>query len=377
MRGLSLFICPKFRVNDDGSLGARNDVTLAGLIHKMGWRGTTSTVLSFGDRDDCEAELIGELHQGLACMFQMMNEARVGVGLGAVMLGWRGYRASLAYARARLQGRSPQSKNPAGPQVPLVAHADIRRMLLAQKAYVEGAYSLCLYAARLVDDHKTGETEDERRTAALLLDLLTPVVKSWPSEWCLVANHHAIQIHGGYGYTRDYPVEQFYRDNRLNPIHEGTTGIQAMDLLGRKVGLHQGAALAAFSRVVAQTVSDAQGSSALRAQADALQGAMGDIHTTLLVLAPVLREDSERALANATEFLEAFGHTVIAWRWLVQAVVAARALPAAQGDDADFYLGKLQACAWFFRWELPRAAPRLALLRQLDDTTLDMQDDWF
>ncbi|WP_119157155.1 acyl-CoA dehydrogenase [Caldimonas tepidiphila] len=377
VKGISLFIVPKHRVDDAGRVGERNDVTLAGLIHKMGWRGTTSTVLSFGDRGDCVGELVGEPHQGLACMFHMMNEARIGVGLGAVMLGWRGYLASLDYARNRPQGRLPGSKDPTEPQLPLIRHADIRRMLLAQKAYVEGGYGLCLYAARLVDEQKTAEDEAARREAGLLLDLLTPVVKSWPSQWCLEANSLAIQIHGGYGYTRDYPVEQFYRDNRLNPIHEGTHGIQALDLLGRKVVMQQGAALAALAQRVQQTVAQALGVPELRAEAQALEAALGEVRQTLAVIGPLLREDGERALANASVFLEAFGHTVIAWNWLQQALAAQAALPRASGEDEAFYRGKLHACRWFYRWELPRTRAQHELLRSLDDLTLTMAPDWF
>ncbi len=369
---------PKFRVNADGSLGPRNDVKLSGLIHKAGWRGTTSTMLSFGDEDACEGELVGQPHQGLACMFHMMNEARIGVGMGAVMYGYRGYLASLQYARERLQGRPPAAKDPLQPQVPLVAHADVRRMLLAQKAYVEGAFALGLYAARLVDEQRTGTSEAARAEAGLLLDLLTPIVKSWPAQWCLEANSLAIQIHGGYGYTREYPVEQFWRDNRLNMIHEGTHGIQALDLLGRKAVMQQGAAIALFGRTLQATVEQARARPALAPHAEALQAAWGEVLATLAVLTPLLRSDGDRALANASVFLEAFGHTVLAWTWLRQAVVADGALAqAATPQDADFYRGKLQACRWFFHWELPRTAPQHALLRSLDDSTLAMQDAWF
>jgi alkylation response protein AidB-like acyl-CoA dehydrogenase len=252
VKGISLFIVPKFRVNSDGSLGERNDVALAGLIHKMGYRGTTSTMLSFGEQGRCIGELVGKPHQGLAYMFHMMNEARIGVGMGAVMLGYRGYLASLDYAKERPQGRAPTNKNPNDPQLKLIEHADIRRMLLAQKAYVEAGYALCLYCARLVDEQRVGQSEQAIQEAGLLLDLLTPIAKSWPSQWCLEANSLAIQIHGGYGYTREYPVEQFYRDNRLNPIHEGTHGIQAIDLLGRKAVMQGGAALKLFGREVQQ-----------------------------------------------------------------------------------------------------------------------------
>jgi alkylation response protein AidB-like acyl-CoA dehydrogenase len=378
VKGISLFTVPKYHVNDDGSRGARNDVALAGLIHKMGWRGTTSTMLSFGEHGECIGELIGEPHQGLAYMFHMMNEARIGVGLGAVMLGYRGYLASLDYARERPQGRHPTNKNPLDPQLPLIEHADVRRMLLAQKAYVEGAYALCLYAARLVDEQKTAENDTARAEAGLLLDLLTPVVKSWPSQWCLEANSLAIQIHGGYGYTREYPVEQFYRDNRLNMIHEGTHGIQAIDLLGRKVVMKQGAALELLGREVRNTIEAARPHPALQAYADALGAAWRDVTTTVEALLPTIGGDTERALANANAFLEAFGHVVLAWTWLKQAVVASAALPGATSDaDRDFYHGKLHACQWFFRWELPRVALMLATLRSLDDTTLTMAPQWF
>ena len=378
VKGISLFTVPKFRVNADASLGARNDVKLTGLIHKTGWRGTTSTMLSFGDDGDCEGELVGEPHQGLACMFHMMNEARIGVGMGAVMYGYRGYLASLQYARERLQGRAPGNKDPLQPQLPLVAHADVRRMLLAQKAYVEGGLALGLYAARLVDEQKTSTDGQARTEAGLLLDLLTPIVKSWSSQWCLEANSLAIQIHGGYGYTREYPVEQYWRDNRLNMIHEGTHGIQALDLLGRKAVMQQGAAVALLGRTVQATATEALAWPALAPHAQALQSAWGEVLATLAVLGPRLASDSTLALANANVFLEAFGHTVLAWIWLRQAVVAARALPAATApDEVDFYRGKLQACRWFFHCELPRTGPQHVLLRSLDDSALAMQEGWF
>ena len=379
VKGISLFTVPKFHTDEQGRVGARNDVALAGLIHKCGWRGTTSTVLSFGEHDACVGELVGRPHEGLACMFHMMNEARIGVGMGAVMLGYRGYLASLRYARERLQGRAPGNKDPLSPPLPLIDHADVRRMLLAQKAYVEGAYGLALYAARLVDEQRT-ETDAQRlRDVGLLLELLTPVVKSWPAQWCLEANSLAIQVLGGYGYTREFPVEQYWRDNRLNMIHEGTHGIQALDLLGRKVVMQDGAALAAMDRVVRESLGQAQGLSNLSPQVQALQTAWQDVLETVATLRPVLREDTDRVLANANLFLEAFGHVVLAWAWLRQTTVAQRALEAGAATPADeaFYRGKLQAGQWFFRWELPKVAQQLALLRSLDDSTLTMQDGWF
>jgi len=395
VKGISLFIVPKFRVNDDGTLGARNDVTLTGLIHKMGYRGTTSTMLAFGEQGRCIGELVGEPHKGLSYMFHMMNEARIGVGMGAVMLGLRGYLASLDYAKERPQGRAPTNKNPVDPQVPIIQHADVRRMLLAQKAYVEGGYALCLYCARLVDEQRVPEGTQSAgadapcvpgtplrgqataQEAGLLLDLLTPIAKSWPSQWCLEANSLAIQIHGGYGYTREYPVEQFYRDNRLNPIHEGTHGVQALDLLGRKAVMNGGAAIKLFVREAQQTIAAAKADEALAGYAVELDAALGEIATTLQALGPVLASNPTLALANAVLFLEAFGHTVIAWIWMRQALAAQRGLQTGAVADAAFYRGKLAACRWFYRWELPKVRQWHELLRSLDDTTLTMPPESF
>jgi alkylation response protein AidB-like acyl-CoA dehydrogenase len=377
VKGISLFIVPKFRVNADGSVGARNDVALAGLIHKMGYRGTTSTLLSFGEKGNCIGELVGEPHKGLTYMFHMMNEARIGVGMGAVMLGYRGYLASLDYARERPQGRHPASKNPQAPQIPIIAHTDVRRMLLAQKAYVEGGYALCLYCARLVDEHNSGESDEARRDAGLLLDLLTPIAKSWPSQWCLEANSLAIQVHGGYGYTREYPVEQFYRDNRLNPIHEGTHGIQGLDLLGRKVMMHHGAGLKLLAGEIQKSINEAGAQPELQAHARALGAALADAGETTRILGVALGTDANAALANSSVYLEMFGHTVLAWIWLRQALAAVRGLAAGNAGDADFYHGKLAACRYFFNWELPKTQPQHTLLRALDPTCLQMKDEWF
>ncbi len=377
VKGISLFIVPKFLVNDDGSLGERNDVVLAGLNHKMGYRGTTNCLLNFGEgkyqpqgKPGAVAYLVGKLHHGLAAMFHMMNEARIGVGLGAVMLGYTGYLQSLDYARNRPQGRPPANKDPSQPQVPLIEHTDVRRMLLAQKSYVEGGLALILYCARLVDEEKTADSTEARTSATLLLDILTPIAKSWPSQWCLEANNLAIQIHGGYGYTREYNVEQLYRDNRLNPIHEGTHGIQAIDLLGRKVVMNSGAAMKLLSEKILQTLVRAES-----CQLTEHSGALGKRWKRLLNTTEILHDTNDLTvtLANAVVYLEAFGHLVMSWIWLEQAIAA----HATQRGDQAFYAGKRQACDWFFRWELPRVDAQLDLLDSLDKTTLAMQDDWF
>src|SRR5690606_12112303 len=246
-KGISLFLVPKRVVGEDGSAGQLNNIALAGLNHKMGQRATTNCLLNFGEAGDCHGYLIGEPHRGIAYMFHMMNEARIGVGHASVMAGLGGYLYSAGYARTRMQGRPAGRKDPGGPQVPIIKHADIRRMLMAQKAAVEGAQALCLYCATLVDELATTEDGEHGTWLSALLELLTQVVKSWPSEHCLEANKWAIQILGGYGYTRDYPVERYYRDNRLNHIHEGTFGIQGMDLLGRKVAGDSAKALTRFA----------------------------------------------------------------------------------------------------------------------------------
>ncbi|MBN8867202.1 MAG: acyl-CoA dehydrogenase [Solirubrobacterales bacterium] len=376
VKGISLFIVPRFLLDEDGGPGERNDVVLAGINHKMGFRGTVNTVLGFGEgehRPGGEAGavgyLIGEPHRGLAYMFHMMNEARIGVGLGATALGYTGYLKSLRYARERPQGRPLASKDPADPQIPISEHSDVKRMLLAQKSYVEGALGLDLYCSTLVDDEATAPTEEERNRAALLLEILTPIAKSWPSQWCLEANSLAIQVHGGYGYAREYDVEQHYRDNRLNPIHEGTHGIQALDLLGRKVTMHGGAAFGALYETIGETIAEAR---AAGGEAAELAGSLEAALARLAEVTGILWADRnpELALANATVYLEAAGHVVIAWIWLEQFLAAA-------GKDGDFYDGKRQAARFFYRFELPKTAPQLDLLAGLDRTTLEMEDDWF
>jgi butyryl-CoA dehydrogenase len=378
VKGLSLFIVPKRLVNDDGTMGERNDVCLAGLNHKMGYRGTTNTLLNFGEgkfkpngMEGAVGFLVGERHRGLSYMFHMMDEARIGVGLGACAIGYTGYLKSLAYARNRRQGRSPSSSNDSPDSVEIIEHADVKRMLLAQKSYVEGALALCLYCASLVDESQTHERPEVRNDAGLLVSVLTPIAKSWPSQWCLEANSLAIQVHGGYGYTRDYDVEQHYRDNRLNPIHEGTHGIQALDLLGRKVVVEDGRGLRLLCDAMKLTclkAADLSRSDEAKSLGASLESAIRSVEVTTECLLSV--ETEEIRLANASLYLEAVGHVVIAWIWLEQFL-------ASEGKSDDFYEGKRQACRYFFRYELPKTAPQFLLLQSLDETTIKMRSSWF
>jgi hypothetical protein len=298
-----------------------------------------------------------------------MNEARLGVGMGAVALGYTGYLKSLEYARQRPQGRPATSKDPNAPQISIIEHADVARMLLAQKAYVEGGLALLLYCAKLVDEQHSAESDEERDRATMLLDILTPIAKSWPSQWCLEANSLAIQVHGGYGYSREYDVEQHYRDNRLNPIHEGTHGIQSLDLLGRKVVMRGGANLLALGQALSQTSAAARGRGGDIVEfADRLDTSWQRL--TGVTASMFAAGDIDAALANSVVYLEAFGHIVVAWMWLEQML-------AADGHVGDFFDGKRQAGRYFFRYELPKTVPQLDLLESLDRTTLEMRDSWF
>ena len=380
-RGISLFIVPKKLVDTEGNLtGVRNDVALAGLNHKLGWRGTTNTLLNFGEgkypvqgRAGAVGYLVGQPGKGLACMFHMMNEARIGIGMAATMLGLAGYYASLDYAKNRPQGRKlgPAGKDAAQPQVRIIEHADVRRMLLAQKSYCEGALALNLYCARLVDEQHTGvpEAADEAR---LLLEVLTPIAKSWPSEFCLEANSLAIQIHGGYGYTRDFPVEQYWRDNRLNMIHEGTHGIQAADLLGRKVLMENGKGLQLLAARMAATAKKASGVPELAAFAQQLTGALQQVGEA--TQAAWAGGEPTQALANAVPYMQAFGHTVLAWIWLDVALTALN-------NDATLSIaanaGRLGAIRYFYHYELPKMGAWLNVVNARDMTCAALAEEAF
>ncbi len=376
VKGLSLFIVPKFLVDPDGVIGERNDVALAGLNHKMGFRGAVNTVLSFGDgvhrplgEPGAVGYLVGVPHRGLEYMFHMMNEARIGVGMMAASIGYTGYLKALDYAQARTQGRALAVKDPASPPVPIIEHVDVRRMLLAQKCYAEGGLALNLYAARLLDEKTTAPDDAARHRAGVLLEILTPIAKSWPSQFCLEANSLAIQVLGGAGYTRDFDVEQHYRDNRLNMIHEGTHGLQALDLLARKVRMNDGEGLHALESTIRDCVTRAGDVGGLAA---ALAARLRESLDLLLsaTAAAWTEDDPDTALANASLYLEGVGSVVVAWIWLEQVIACGEA-------GAAFHAGKRQAARYFFAYELPAADTKLALVRSRERAALDMRADWF
>ena len=379
-RGISLFVVPKHMVDSHGELtGVRNDVALAGLNHKCGWRGTTNTLLNFGEgkypvngQAGAVGYLVGQPGEGLKCMMHMMNEARIGVGMAATMLGYAGFEASLAYAKNRPQGRhiDGATKDPSAPPVAIIEHADIKRMLLAQKSYSEGALALALYCARLVDTLKNNEG-NQAEQAHDLLEVLTPIVKSWPSEWCLEANSLAIQIHGGYGYTRDFPVEQYWRDNRLNMIHEGTHGVQAMDLLGRKVIMNKGQAFGLLMQRMQDTAHRGAAHDTLAHFATQLQEQM---HALTVATQTIWTfngpPDARQALANAVPYMQAFGHVVLAWIWLDVAITAT-------GQATTANAGRLACCTYFFNYELPKVGAWLGVARSRDQTCANVAVEAF
>ena len=391
-RGISLFVVPKKLVNSKGELtGVRNDVALAGLNHKLGWRGTTNTLLNFGEgKYPVEGEaggpfgngagaigyLVGRPHEGLRCMFHMMNEARIGVGMAATMLGMAGYHASLDYAKNRPQGRpiGVAGKDVSQPQIRIIEHADVKRMLLAQKSYCEGALALELYCARLVDEHHTGDTQ-AADDARLLLEVLTPIAKSWPSEWCLEANSLAIQVHGGYGYTRDFPVEQYWRDNRLNMIHEGTHGIQGMDLLGRKVLMEGGRGLSLLAARINGTAEQALQIPELASYANALGEALQRVcNATKAAWATGNPGD---ALANAVPYLQGFGHTVLAWIWLDVAIASRAANNDNAPESTAAVAGRMGAMAYFYHYELPKIDAWLHVVETRDQLCAHLPEEAF
>ncbi len=373
IRGVSLFAVPSRRP-EAGSL-VDNDVTVTQAIEKIGWRGLPSLALSYGDRGDCHGYLVGEPHRGVSCMFQMMNEARLNVGGGATASAAVAYQESLAYALERTQGRPSTARDPSSPQQPIVGHADVRRMLLRQKAIVEGSSSLLMFAARCMDLMEHAQDEGERRKAGLLLDVLTPIAKSFPSEFGFESNVLAIQIHGGYGYSSEYLPEAWMRDQKLNSIHEGTTGIQGIDLLGRKVRAADGAGLAALVDEIRAGIEKARAAEVASDLCDRLSDAVECVEVVTGKLVALGRDDADRMLWHSHDYLTLMSILVVAWRWIEMAALAERGL--AKGRDVDFYQGKLRAAQYWIMTELPRVASLCELCTEAEDSYAAMEPGWF
>lgn len=377
VKGISLFLVPKYRPDDTGGL-VPNDVITSGMYHKLGYRGCPIVQLNFGDQDDCRGWLVGEPNMGLKYMFQMMNESRITVGMGATAMATAAYYAALDYTKTRCQGRCVTEKDPLKPQIPIIEHADVKRMLLFQRSVIEGSLSLILQSSLYVDRQKvtTGEKKDEYR---LLLEILTPVIKSYPSEMGILAISQGLQCFGGSGYCDDYPLEQYYRDARIHPIHEGTTGIQGMDLLGRKILMQNGRAYELFLTEVKKAITDAGEFPALTAYAGMLEASIEKLISVTSYLRDHVRDQgADHYLADATLYLEFFGIITIAWQWLKQGVAVQKGLNnMCKPADKNFFMGKMYALQYFFGYELPKINGLIVQLMAEKRLTCEMTTEHF
>ncbi len=377
IKGISLFIIPKKRIKEDGSLEF-NDVNCAGIYHKLGYKGSPITQLAFGENDDCRGWLVGEPNKGLGYMFQMMNGARIDVGLAATVISSAAYYASLEYARERPQGRKLSSKDPLSPQVPIIEHPDVKRMLLFQKAIVEGSLGL-LFQCGIYEDLDHVAEGEEKENNNLLLELLTPVAKTYGAEMGILSCSTGLQILGGYGFCEEFPLEQLYRDVRIHPIHEGTTGIQGQDLLGRKMSMKKGKAAQLYLAEVRKAIAEAEGIAELKPFAGKLTEALALLEkVTAKQFEVAAAKGPEMFLSDATVYLEFFGIIAIAWQWLRQATAATKALAKNPGEnDTNFYSGKLAANRFFFGYELPKIMGLSERLLNNDGVTVTMKNEYF
>ncbi len=376
-KGISLFVVPKDRITAEGS--EANDVITAGDFQKMGQRGYTTVHLAFGENDDCFGHLVGTENAGLKQMFQMMNGARIDVGMTAASTATAAYYASLQYAQERPQGRRIESngrKNPNQNQSLIIEHADVRRMLMKQKAICEGALSLLIETAKNAD-LALYASGDEKTNNHLLLELLTPMAKTYPAEKGKEAIDNGLQILGGYGFCTDFILQQYYRDVRIMSLYEGTTGIQSLDLLGRKVTMDNGAALQLLMAKIMEVCTEASTYDELKPYVSQLQNKLGDVQKVLAKLIPLaMSGDHELFLADATIFMEMTSTVVIAYQWLKMATVAKKALVTGNMKfTADFYETKIHTMKFFFKYELPEVNACLETLMNSDELTIMKEDE--
>lgn len=378
IKGISLFVVPKNRFDERGNLVA-NDVKTTQVFHKLGYKGTPLTELAIGENENCHGYLVGEPHKGLKYMFQMMNEARLEVGLGAAGIATAAYYAALEYSRERPQGRRITEKDPAIPQIPIIEHADVKRMLLFQRAVVDGSLSVLLQCCLYYDLKLISESEEDREKFHLLLEILTPIAKSYPSEMGVLSVSAGMQCFGGYGYCDDFPLEQYYRDIRIHPIHEGTTGIQAMDLLGRKVVMREGKASMLLFSEIQKAVDTAKELESLQSYAEKMEEALNQLKDVTMSLIGIAQEEGpEVFLADATLYLQFFSIIIIAWQWLVQAVAAQNGIKSkASKKESEFYQGKLFTFKYYFHYELPKIKGLAERLKEKALLSVEMKPEFF
>jgi alkylation response protein AidB-like acyl-CoA dehydrogenase len=375
VKGISLFLVPKYRVNADGSVGAFNDVVTGGIEHKLGLRGQATATLNFGESGDCHGWLMGEPNKGLAYMFLLMNHARITTGMQAIAVATNAYQHALAYAKERLQGRDLTEKDPTKPQIPIIKHPDVRRMLLAQKAYTEGLFALLTYTASLVDAARIARTPEERERAVDLLEILTPVCKAYGSDIGFVSTTLAIQVYGGYGFSEEFPLAQMLRDQKVFSIYEGTNNIQAQDLLGRKVVIKKGASFKALVGEISKTLEEAGSLAPLKDMAAKVDAALKSVIETTMHLAPLGAQNVNLYMSYATPYLRMFSQLVVAWQLLWEAVVAQKALDAGRPGE-EFYQGKLAAAQFYLDNELPHTGTLGAIIKSGERSALDCDESW-
>ncbi len=378
-KGISLFVVPKNRPDAHGTL-TPNDVTTVADFQKMGQKGYCTTHLGFGDAGDCRGFLVGEPNKGLHYMFMMMNGARIAVGRGASAIASAAYHASLQYANERPQGRKltkDGTKNVDQKQNLIIEHPDVRRMLMMQKAVVEGSMSLCLLAAKYYDLEYTATSPEEKRKYNTLLEMIIPVVKTYPAEAGIDAVNNGLQILGGYGFCTDFVLQQYSRDIRISAIYEGTTGIQSQDLLGRKMTMGNGEGAKMLMDEMMQTIQAASQIDALRPYADILSQKMQKTVAIFEHLMPfAMKGDYERFLADASIFMEFFSLVVIGWSWLEIGVNAKQALLTGNGNySEDFYESKLTTLEYFFAYELPKTSGLAEILMHPTTVTIKKEKE--
>ena len=378
-RGISLFIVPKNRKLDDGTLEP-NDVTSVADFQKMGQKGYCTTHLGFGDKDDCRGWLVGEENKGLSCMFVMMNAARIGVGRAASAIASAAYYASLQYANERPQGRKLSSdgkKNVEESQSLIIEHPDVRRMLLLQKAVVEGSMSLVLLAAKYYDLENTAQSKEEKIKYNTLLEMIIPVVKTYPSDAGAYSVNNGLQVLGGYGFCSDFILQQYYRDIRISAIYEGTTGIQSQDLLGRKITMNNGEGLKLLLAEIIETITKASNYPELKEYCDSLSEKIKLSEKILQSLMPyALKGDFEKYLADASIFMEFFSLVIVGWNWLEIAANSQQALKDENKKYSDiFYKSKIETMKYFFEYEMPKAIGHSEIIMNPSSVTIKKEEE--
>lgn len=373
-KGISLFVVPRMRP-ENGDL-VFNDVHTAGVFHKMGYHGAPIAHLIMGEQEDCRGYLVGEPNKGLSYMFQMMNEARIGVGLQATSISSAAYYNALDYANVRLQGRKLTEKDPAKPQIPIIQHADVKRLLLFQKSIVEGSLALCMQACVYLDKWRTTEGE-EKEENFLKLELLTPVAKSYPAEMSILSTSAGLQVFGGYGFTKEYMAELFFRETRIHTLHEGTTAIHGMDLLGRKLSMAGGKGVMLLFQEIMQDIQKAQEHEQLKAYAESLsQRLMKLQELTMHLMGVAQKEGAEVYLSDASLYLELFGILGVAWQWLKMGTIALQVQAAGgKGYTIEFLQSKQHALQYYFEYELVKTDGLFKRLKSSNRVTVNAKPE--